>query len=153
MTAITSITGSNTGDIYFSSSIGGAYRFKFGKVPRSYYIEELSFDMPISCVYISSNDLVWLGTNGYGVEFSNPEYTDFNLMNYISREDFKVVSIRAFHEDNTHYWVGGYDGLVKISRIFVPSNTLKYQMCTLLLLIHPIQICFGSDLKVQDFYC
>lgn len=118
MTAITSITGSNTGDIYFSSSIGGAYRFKFGEAPRSYYVDEPGFDLPISCVYISSNNLVWLGSNGYGVEFSNPDYTDFNLINYISREDFKVVSIRAFYEDKTHYWVGGYDGLVKISKDF-----------------------------------
>ena len=118
MTAMTTISGNDQADIIFSSTINGVYHFKFGEIPRPLLTKKAQADLPFRCVYVSSNGLTWFGTNGYGVEFLNPELADFKLVNYLNREDFKIISIRAFHEDETHYWVGGYDGLAQISKDF-----------------------------------
>ncbi|MBU3926289.1 MAG: hypothetical protein KKB74_00665, partial [Bacteroidetes bacterium] len=122
--SITSITGDKDGQLYAASLSGGVFKFRFGEAPTPYYAEDELNNIPIVCTYIGKNNLIWVGTNGYGVVFSYPKYTDFNLINNVKNNSFKVVSIRAFMEDENHYWVGGYDGLVRMSKNFYHIETV-----------------------------
>jgi len=112
-------------EIWFTSLLGGIFKFEFGEIPIIYYKQSPNKDASINCIYKSKNDILWIGTNGNGIEMSVPNNTDFKLMNSTINNNFTIESIRAFEEDNEHYWVGGYYGLSKIKKDFSEVNTLQ----------------------------
>ncbi|MBI9039038.1 MAG: hypothetical protein JEY97_12965 [Bacteroidales bacterium] len=121
--SITGITGDNEGNIWFASLLSGIFKFKFGHDPTAYYIDSYLEDSRINCIYRSSNGILWIGTNGNGIEISISDNTDFKLMNSKINSDFSVESIRAFAEDKDFYFVGGYYGISKIKKDFSSVNT------------------------------
>ena len=76
---IQSITSHND-EIWFASLLGGIFKFKFGEVPIGYYKQSPNKDVSILCLHKSKNGLLWIGTNGTGIEISAPNNTDFKLM-------------------------------------------------------------------------
>lgn len=115
----------NKNEIWFASMLGGIFKFEFGETPIVYYRQSPIKDARINCIYRSKNGILWIGTNGNGIELSVPNNTDFKLMSSKINEDFTIESIRAFGEDNKYYWVGGYYGLAKIKKDFSKVSTLK----------------------------
>ncbi len=123
---IQSITSHND-EIWFASLLGGIFKFKFGEVPVGYYKQSPNKDVSILCLHKSNNGLLWIGTNGKGIEISAPNNTEFKLMSNTIDYNFSIESIRAFDEDDTHYWIGGYYGLSKIKKDFSKVSTVKYE--------------------------
>ncbi len=116
--SITSIFGDNDGNIWFGSLLSGIFKVKFGRNPEAYYMKSPVTDARINCIYQSKNGLIWIGTNGNGIELFAPKSTEFNLLSYKYNQDFTIESIRTFAEDDNYYWVGGYYGLAKIDKDF-----------------------------------
>lgn len=123
--SINSFTSDNSGNIWFSSLIGGLFRFKFGETPVAYFVESPGLDSRINCIYCSTNNLIWIGTNGSGVEISVSDKTNFSLINCESDNRLEVESIRCIYEGENYYWVGGYYGLAKISKDFKEIETVN----------------------------
>ena len=121
--SIVGIAGDHEGNIWFASLLSGVFKFKFGHEPTAYYIDSPMKDARIICIYRSSNGIIWIGTNGNGIEISISDNTDFKLMNSKINTDFSVESIRTFAEDKNYYWIGGYYGLSKIKKDFSSVNT------------------------------
>ena len=115
---INSIVSDSSGNIWFSSVLGGLYSFSFGNIPKAYYTKSLIKDSRINKIYNSKNGLLWIGTNGYGIEISTIYNADFKLINSKTNNSFNIQSIRAFTEDKNNYWVSGYYGVAKISKNF-----------------------------------
>ena len=124
MNSIVSITSDDNGKIWFASLLGGIFSFDFGQTPTVFYSKSHQLDARINCLYRSANGILWIGTNGNGVEMSIPNNTDFKLMNNEINNNFSIKSIRAFAEDKEYYWVGGYYGLAKIKKDFSEVNTI-----------------------------
>ncbi len=119
LNSIVMITGNpQTGQLIGASLLGGIFTFNFGQTPVVSYSKSPGHDAPIRCIYHSSNGILWIGTNGYGVEISFPYTTDFMLINYNTRPEFTIESVRNFAMDDQNYWVCGYNGLARISRDF-----------------------------------
>ena len=116
--SIISITDDDDGNIWFASLLSGIFEFKFGDSPTAYYIESPLVDARLKLIYRSRNGILWIGTNGNGIEISIPDNTDFKLMSKEVNEDFTIESIRAFEEDNKYYWVSGYYGFTRINKDF-----------------------------------
>lgn len=117
------ITGDEEGNIWVASNHGGAFKIKFGNTPIAYFNQYPFKYVGNNCIYWDSRNILWIGTNGYGIELSLPDNTDFKLMNNKINSDFSIESIRTFAEDNNYYWVGGYYGLSKITNDFSEVNT------------------------------
>ena len=122
--SIVSITGNKEGQYWFASLLSGIFSFKFGETPVASYVVSPQKDATINCLCLGSNNILWIGTNGYGVELSIPDNSDFNLISSRINSEFPIASIRAFDEDDHYYWVGGYNGLVKISKDFEKFETV-----------------------------
>jgi signal transduction histidine kinase/ligand-binding sensor domain-containing protein len=120
---ITSITGDDAGNIWAASHHGGVFKIKFGNTPIAYFNQYLIKHVGVNCIYWDSRGMIWIGTNGYGIEISIPDKTDFKLMSNKLNSDFSIESIRAFAEDDNYYWVGGYYGLSKIKKDFSELKT------------------------------
>jgi signal transduction histidine kinase/ligand-binding sensor domain-containing protein len=116
--SIKTITGDNDGNILFCSVLSGVFKFRFGNDPIAYYMDSPVTDSRINYIYLSKNGLLWIGTNGRGIELSAPDDTDFKLISYKNNIDFKIESIRTFAEDSNYYWVGGYYGFARIDKDF-----------------------------------
>ena len=113
---IASITSDSKGNIWFSSILSGVFKFTFGNDPIAYYRESPITDSRINCIYIDKNNIIWIGTNGNGIEISIPQKAVFNLLSSKSNPDIEVESIRCILEDDLNYWIGGYYGTAKISK-------------------------------------
>jgi len=124
LNTITAITSYNN-NIYFASLLGGIYKLKFGATPIAYYAQSPMQDSRINTIYRSKNGILWIGTNGQGIELSIPDNTDFKLMSTKINSNFSIESVRAFAEDNDYYWIGGYYGLSKIKKDF--SNVVTVE--------------------------
>lgn len=116
--SIISITGDQKGNIWVASLLSGVLKYTYGSTPTAYYVESPMTDARINCIYRSRNGILWLGTNGNGVEISIADNTDFKLMSTHVNSDFSIASIRAFAEDKNYYWVAGYSGVDKIKKDF-----------------------------------
>lgn len=121
---IRSITGDDKGNIWFTSLLSGIFRFRFGENPTAYYKESPSKDSRINCIYLTKNGILWLGTNGSGIEISMLDNMDFNLVSYKFNKEFTIESIRTFAEDENNFWVGGYYGLAKMKKDFSQIETI-----------------------------
>ena len=80
----------------------------------------------ISCIYLDRSGIVWLGTNGKGVNKLNPYNKQFELYSNKPYSNYQIdfTSIRCFTEDNyKNLWVGGYGGLMKIDPFGRPVKT------------------------------
>jgi signal transduction histidine kinase/ligand-binding sensor domain-containing protein len=126
LNSIASIIGDND-EICFASMLGGIYKFEFGEIPTAYYTNSPSQDATIICLYKSKNGILWIGTNGNGIEISIPNNTEFKTISNKLDDKFTIESIRTFAEDEKYYWVGGYYGLAKINKDFSEINTIKPQ--------------------------
>jgi len=122
--SIVSITGNKEGQYWFASLLSGIFSFKFGETPVANYTVSPQKDATINFLCLGSNNILWIGTNGYGVELSVPDKSDFNLISSRINSRFPIASIRTFNEDDYNYWVGGYNGLVKISKDFEKFETV-----------------------------
>ncbi len=123
---ITSITGDDAGNIWAASHHGGVFKIRFGNTPIAYFNQYLIKHVGVNCIFWDSRDMIWIGTNGYGIELSIPDKTNFKLMSNKLNSDFSIESIRTFAEDDNYYWVGGYYGLSKIKKDFSEVNTFHY---------------------------
>lgn len=121
---IISITGDSSGNIWFGSMLSGIFQFQFGETPVAYYVNSPVVDSRINCIYLSNNGILWIGTNGSGVEISIPANTNFNIISKSSESEFDIESIRSVIEGKNNYWVGGYYGLAKISKDFKSIKTV-----------------------------
>ena len=115
---------SRTGKIIFGSILSGVFTFQFGETPKAYYSKSPVLDPKILSLLYGSNNILWIGTNGYGVEFSIPNSTFFHQINNKTTKGFTIESIRAFTEDSQYYWVGGYYGLAKMDKDFNQFETI-----------------------------
>lgn len=122
---IISITDDNDGNIWFASLLSGVFKFKFGDSPTAYYVDSPLTDSRINLIYRSVNGILWIGTNGNGIELSIPDNTDFKLMSNKINDDFSIESIRTFEEDNIYYWVSGYYGMAKIKKDFTNIEMIQ----------------------------
>lgn len=119
LNSIISIVGDpKTDKIIFGSLFGGIFTFHFGETPKASYLKSPELDPKILCLLFGSNSILWIGTNGYGVELSIPNSTFFHHISSKTNTGFTVESIRAFTEDTNYYWVGGYYGLAKMDKHF-----------------------------------
>lgn len=125
LNAIISLTGDDEGNIWFASLLNGIFKLEFGSEPIAFYNQSPTKDAAINCIYRSNNGILWIGTNGFGIEISISDNTDFKLMNSKTNSDFSITSIRAFAEDDDYYWVGGYYGLSKIKKDFSEAITVQ----------------------------
>ncbi len=116
--SISAITGDNTGNICFSSVLGGIFKFRFGSNLDAFFQKAPGLDPAINCLNFASNELIWIGTNGNGIELLPLENTVFHLYNNQTNSNFSIKSIRTIVEDDNYYWVGGYNGLAKILKDF-----------------------------------
>jgi PAS domain S-box-containing protein len=67
----------------------------------------------VNCVLQDDSEVVWVGTNGYGVNSWSPYLSKFERYSRAaeSQGGMRVHSVRAIYEDPTGaVWVGGYDG-------------------------------------------
>ncbi|NOY50929.1 MAG: hypothetical protein GXO88_10260 [Chlorobi bacterium] len=92
----------------------------------------------IKCLYLSRSNVLWIGSNGYGLSSVN----DFNFkFNTISKGDFapgfEVKSVRAIFEDTTYLWVGGYFGLARIDK--VTNSITTYLSGSSIYKIYPVK--------------
>jgi len=144
---IHSITGDSTGNIWFSSVLGGLFKFQFGENPEAYFVESPISDSRIYSIYRSSNGLIWIGTNGHGLEISIPASTDFNIISESTNSNFEIESIRAICEGKDNYWVGGYYGFAKISKDFQNIRMVHYASLYSLAIIDnmPNYVLTGSE--------
>ncbi len=122
--AITSIKGDSHGNIWFSSKISGVFKLRFGQDPIAYYVDSPITDSRINCIYISKKDILWIGTNGNGIEISTPQKALFKILSSKSTPGFDVESIRCILEDDLYYWIGGYYGVSKVSKSTKRAQTL-----------------------------
>ncbi len=113
------------GNVWIASVFNGIFKYS-GDGTTIYYPDYVldkqgdeHFAGPgIKCLYFSRSNVLWIGSNGYGLSSVN----DFNFkFNAISKGDFapgfEVKSVRAIYEDSTYLWVGGYYGLARIDKL------------------------------------
>jgi signal transduction histidine kinase/ligand-binding sensor domain-containing protein len=86
------------------------------------------FEAPgIRQLYFSSSNILWIGSNGYGMTSVN----DFNFkFHTISKGEFapgfRIKSVRAIYEDTSYLWIGGYYGLARINKITDEVKSFLY---------------------------
>ena len=124
---LTNFSGDDAGNIWVASYNGGVFKIKFGNTPIVYFNQYPFKYVGNNCIYRDSRGILWIGTNGYGIEISLPDNTEFELMNNKINTDFSIKSIRTFAEDDNHYWVGGYFGLSKMKKDFSKINTFHLE--------------------------
>ncbi len=115
---ISSLTGDSDGTIYAASLMGGVISISDNFKTEVSYINGPGQDIGNLSVYYSSNDILWVGTNGKGVQLSVPRTADFKLLNYDVNPDFIIESMRSITEGDDLYWFGGYHGVVSASKDF-----------------------------------
>jgi len=125
LNSISSITGDDLGNIWFSTSFSGLFNFKDGSYTTVYYLKSPEKDECINVIYRSTNGILWIGTNGRGIEVSIPNANNFKLMNSTVDNNFAINSIRDFVEDENYYWVCGYSGIAKIKKDFSEIKTIQ----------------------------
>lgn len=75
----------------------------------------LNLDVLLS-LYLDESGILWIGTNGNGVDKLNPYLNNFTFFTQ-TEEGLSIKSIRTFYEDNKgNLWVGGYNGINKLDR-------------------------------------
>jgi len=123
----TSAAGNGSGRIYFGTS-DGLIIYDRNK-GDAYFIETDETDPntitagSVISLFIDNSNILWIGTNGFGINFINPAKNNFDLYSF-KKSDVKIRSIRSFCEDaNGNIWIGGYSGLNKLN---VNTNTFTY---------------------------
>lgn len=119
---ITSITGDKNGNIYATGILGGVFKISSDFVPEGSYLEAPGVDISNLCVYYSSTGILWIGTNGKGLQLALPNNAEINLITEKVSNNFGIQSVRDIIEDDEYYWVGGYHGLTRISKDFKKIN-------------------------------
>ena len=116
--SVVAFVNDDEGNLWFASMYSGLFKIKYGESPIVYYNSLNDKYTGNYCLYRSKNGILWIGTNGYGIELSIPHNTVFNLISNETNDNFSIKSIRTFTEDKDYYWVGGYFGLSKINKDF-----------------------------------
>ena len=120
ITSVTSISEDEKGVLYF----GFVDNFSiYNKKKKSLKIFMNDPDDPrtisnsaMLSIHVDKSGIVWLGSNGYGINRINPSRNNFYLYTH-QRGKPQVKSIRSFCEDGYgNIWIGGYRGLEKIDK-------------------------------------
>ena len=128
--SVSSIINDRDGNIWFCSTYLGVYKvdkdFKIKCYPDNPF-HDLTTYSELSEVgglelYWGSTDILWIGTNGYGLEY----IPDFNFSFKTVKQNgqnrnFNIRSVRAFEEDETSIWISGYFNLTRFDK-----KTKKY---------------------------
>lgn len=141
--SVSNISNDKEGNFWFSSNFLGVFKVEkdstikcLTEKPIKYLSDAVKeTEVGASVMYWSSSGILWLGTNGYGLEYV-PDFNFFfnSIKNDGQYENYKIQSVRAFEEDDDCIWISGYYSLVsyeKKSGLF--SNYLNggsyYSLC------------------------
>lgn len=121
---ISSIVNDQEGNLWMSSIYQGIFKVDSGFHITYYpnYINRLQISDQIvedgtRTLYFSKTATLWIGLNGYGLNYINNFDFLFNTIRKNKRnKEFVTKSIRAFEEDEKYIWIGGYYGLVRLDK-------------------------------------
>lgn len=121
---ISSIVNDQEGNLWLSSIYQGIFKVDSGFHITYYpnYINSLHVSDQIvedgtRTLYFSKTATLWIGLNGYGLNYINNFDFLFNTIRKNKRnKEFVTKSIRAFEEDDKYIWIGGYYGLVRLDK-------------------------------------
>ncbi len=95
------ITVDNDGSLWMCKAEEGMYKQDaLGKITRFYYSTGKEFDHNFSCIYKSSDGIIWIGSDS-GLFFIDP------VTQHVTRKDNNKFNINIIHEDKYGmFWVG-----------------------------------------------
>ncbi len=72
----------------------------------------------INNLYLSKNNILWVGTNGKGLSYHHPGFNHFTIFSKKLKSKFKLDlnSIRSVYADDDWIFIGGYNGLNRINK-------------------------------------
>ena len=115
---LNSISGDGQGNVFLSSLLGGVFCISNNFEPKTDYVESPVDNPGNLCVYYAKNGILWIGTNGKGIQVSLTRNADFKLLNPEVDPEFSIESIRSISEIDDYYWIGGYHGIIKVNKDF-----------------------------------
>ncbi len=122
-----------TGCLWFSVMTLGLCKFNPVTEKTEWYAETTQsankFDM-ISNVssYIDKSGMIWIGTNGYGVQYFNPK-SSFKTISYDLNSAFhtsgkSIRKVANYNGNNNLLWIGSYSGLDLFDK--TKGNVINY---------------------------
>ena len=118
---ITKISASNDGGLWISNYTGGFLHFDPERISFTQYNTE-NQSLPtnlIMSIHEDSENILWVGTGGYGVLVFRHEANSLDIHEQLGRKlnDFDVTQIEEIFEDNnSNIWIAGRQGILLYNR-------------------------------------
>ncbi len=111
---------SREGELWLVTTAQSIAKIDFDSHTFTFYPEHRDFyyhrEVDKKTLFFDSHENLWLGTNGQGAYILPHKKDFFKLINTDLVDEFYLKSIRAFYEDEDFFWVGGYNGLIKMNK-------------------------------------